>query len=409
MLDEVLLRGLRGYWPPRRFGRVYIVLDGGPENGERSEAMAKVLLRKYGGSELVQSGEGTWTVRASCVPAVHTPANASLTREAGPHNHMDDPLLTITYAMCGGYGFCLRGYHQQQYDTINADAYVPERYPGAHPDEPPNSLIGVADADALLVTLPHEHTYFDEAGRPRVIPRVQLPFGELWSESAKSTQWLLGVPEPFRGMSYFPVYVYRAHLVALRAHCARLHGKPIEQLWDALFSRGGYSNFNILVAYMWHFHRSNYSWHYFLPEQGNGQPADIHELERHSMEGVGHDWSFLNDTAATTPYPRTFQHWFHARSKRPSDEHMANGLCHATAGAAAVCAHRPGWAQRIEDPDLWDWELARSTGPAVQAAQVAYYDVVKTEIAAGVWPIALVDDYVSELRAARFAAGRGGE
>ena len=250
----MLLASLRVYWPPRRFGRVYIVLDNGEAAGE---AMAQRLLTKYGGEELRQDTDtGEWRVTTSRSPAPSLvgrsrrhllrgrAANFSSYGGGASHrqrglassarSHLDDPLLTITYAACGGYTFCQRGYHQQQYDTINADAYVPERYPGAHPDEPPNSVIGIADTDALLVTLPHEHTFFDEAGRPRVIPRVQLPFGQLWSEAAVSTQWLLGVPEPFRGMSYFPVYVYRAHLVALRTHIYAVHNRTADQLWDQM-------------------------------------------------------------------------------------------------------------------------------------------------------------------------------
>ena len=409
MLDEVLLRGLRGYWPPRRFGRVYLVLDAG---AGKDEAMAKRLIRKYGGSELVrEGGSGGWSRRENCAPADHTPAADTWNHtEAAPEgrNHMDDPLISVTYATCGGWGFCYpsRGYYRQQVDTINADLYVPERYPGAHPDEPPNAVIGVADVDAMLVTLPHEHTFFDEAGRPRVIPRVQLPFGELWSNAAVATQWLLGVPEPFRGMNYFPVYIKRPHFAALRAHCARVHnGTAIERLFDDLFARGIlYSNFNILLAYIWHFHREEYAWHYFVPDGFN--PAD---LLTHTMPGVGHDYAFLNATNATLPYPRIMTHWFHARSRRPADEHMANGLCHATAGAADVCAHRPGWADRTEDMDMWDFEMAHNSGPLVAAGQIEYYRAVKGEIARGLWPIGAVGAYVSELRAARFAAGRGGE
>jgi len=242
------------------------------------------------------------------------PAPAELAApEGAPDNHLNHPLLTITYGSnehCAVHPLCSLGYHRQQYDTVHAEENVPERFPGAHPDEAPNDVIGIADSDAILTTLPHDHAYFDAQGRPRVIPRVGLPIGDLWGQSASATLWLLGVPEPARGMAYFPVYFKRAHFAALRAYVEQKHGRPFSELFTAIVRMGFYSQFNIIVAYAYHFHRDEYAWRWFIPDQDNGQPLDRAALRSHHFQGVTHDFSYLDvDDETTRHWPRTWAHW----------------------------------------------------------------------------------------------------
>lgn len=240
-LDTVLLTGLRAFWPPRRFGRTVLVLD--PTDSDRQ--MGQRLLTKYGGQEIAQEG-GQWVVKASFTPAGARALGASGDDGVGAAPRdlaagssggvLTDPMLVVTYGSnehCSVAPFCFLGYHRQQYDTLHADENVPESFPGHHPDEEPSAVIGITDSDALLLTLPHEHTYFDAQGRPRVIPRVGLPIGPLWAQSAAATLRVLGVPEPGRGMSYFPVYFKRAHFAALRAHMVKhAGGKALNDIFQ---------------------------------------------------------------------------------------------------------------------------------------------------------------------------------
>lgn len=278
VLTNVLLPSLRLFWPPRRFGRIYIVLDGGVNDF----AMASRLLARFGGEELRSDEAGNLKVHQAMLPQEpfvpstiilgarmleggasdadesgsggrglrgrDLAANATLFR-AYPkaRSHLNDPLLTITYCRTQGVpGF--NGYHQQQWWTFHADVDVPEEPRFESPidsghgsPEPPTDVIGIADSDAIAHSPPHEHTFFDDEGRPVVIPRVGLPIGDLWAQSAKATEWILGLPEMARGMAFFPVYFKRAHFKGLRDHIEKLHGKPFAQVFAQMIGKGFYS------------------------------------------------------------------------------------------------------------------------------------------------------------------------
>jgi hypothetical protein len=432
MLTRVLLPALRAFWPPARFGRVYVVLD---RDSPSDDAMARRLLDTYGGDEVIQRADapgGTGYLVLSANPptrrygadgrpvqpkpsgrrlddggasggtivaplgnasAAFTAAwrrslqrAASLTVTPVPvapvngRSHLNDPLLTIAYTPSRAAG--INGYHQQQLWTLYADQDIPQRFPpgsvytavgartaadGVTPDGPfwadgeeaPADVIGIVDSDAMPITLAHGFTFFDEAGRPRVIPRVGLPIGDLWSQSAAATEFFLGVPEPFRGMSYFPVYMYRRHFEGLRAHVEARHGKPFVDVFLDMVRRGFYSQFNIMTAYLFHFHKADYSWHYFLPNQDNGEPLNRTPLFTHTVPGVTHDWSFLDNAAETEPYPRAWQHWKHHRFRGPIKQHLIRGFCWSVAGNHPLCARHSWWNQApvhsLAHLDMWDF------------------------------------------------------
>jgi hypothetical protein len=291
-------------------------------------------------------------------------------------------------------------YHQQQWWTFHADLDVPERFPASplahghgtagHP-EPPNDVIGIADGDAIVFSMPHEHTYFDAQGRPIVIPRVGTPIGELWEQSARATEWLLGVPEPARGMAYFPVYFKREHFAALRAHVEQKHGRPFSELFTAIVRMGFYSQFNIIVAYAYHFHRDEYAWRWFIPDQDNGQPLDRAALRSHHFQGVTHDFSYLDvDDETTRHWPRTWAHWC---APRPPCA-LACRCCLPPARTAAPSSPQPCYAAARAPPRVPLQEapslpcqgegaprarlllgaLARGLGPAVLDARAPHVE-----------------------------------
>jgi hypothetical protein len=301
---------------------------------------------------------------------------------------------------------CNLGYHVQQLHTIMADLQVPERFPGAPADEAPNAFIGIVDSDALLVAPPHELAFFDEQGRPRVQPRVGLPFGRLWEAAAKATAFVLGVHEPFRGMSYFPVMVHRAHFGAFRAHVEARHGQRIWTVWQTMHSMGMYSQFNLLITYLWHFQRASYAWHLILPDSDAGKPFDLLPLRLHAPEheGFERDFSFLDDASLQVYFPRIFQHWRHHRWKQWPDEHMTRGYCRAVEGRHALCSEvMPDYAAEPFhgewEPDLWDWEHSARAGPQAVAAQAAYFEALTREVRSNCcWNANAIGDWLLHLR-----------
>lgn len=367
LVTKVLLTSLRFFWPPRRFGRVFVVLDG----GEADYAMATRLLERFGGEELRADDVGDLYVYRAMLPKQQFVASGGTGRSLSsssyfpaqvsqfgsrvaqhlPH-HLNDPLLTITYARSPVIPD-LTGYEKQLWDTFYADRDVPEQWSlrspidSGHGDpEPPNDLIGIVDSDSLIFSLPHDRSYFDEAGRPIVQPRVGLPFGDLWIEAAQATEWMLGVPEPARAMSYFPVYIKRAHFKALRDHVERLFSEPFPRVFAYLQGRSLYSQFNILVAYIYHFHRDEYAWRWFLPDSARGERFDPIAMEGHNITGFTHDFSFLDNADETVHWARTWTHWRHHLHKDRIRNHLTRGFCWGVSGIEShpLCGDpRNGW------------------------------------------------------------------
>jgi len=120
-----------------------------------------------------------------------------------------------------------RGYHVQQFDTLYLDLYSTAAF------------VGVVDSDAMLVSPVSEANFFDERGRPRVIPRVEEPWGDLWIGAAKAANFFVGKPCPFRCMSHFPVLLRREHYGAMRTHIETLHGKGLGLVYNDAMSLAG--------------------------------------------------------------------------------------------------------------------------------------------------------------------------
>lgn len=125
VLNTVLLPSLRFFWPPHRFGRVYLVLDAG---SAADSDMAQRLLARWGGEELRKDATGAWVVTSAQLPAERfVPAGeagrqlrgGAGTRTGGRNasaaggrllpdeieqgrSHLNDPLLTIAYCQTPG-------------------------------------------------------------------------------------------------------------------------------------------------------------------------------------------------------------------------------------------------------------------------------------------------------------------
>ena len=200
VLRGKLLRSLVAFWPPERFGSVVVVLDDTPED----RACGAALLTDF----------------SRLVGVEYANRTRLRINEGGLFQH---------------------GYHVQQFDTLHLDWYSSAAF------------VGIVDTDTLLLTPPHELDFFDDAGRPHVIPRVEAPWGDLWIGAANASPWFIGEAQPFRCMSYFPLVFKREHLAALRAHVEKLHGAPFGRVfYRYVFKiKGGtwlYSQFNVMCT-----------------------------------------------------------------------------------------------------------------------------------------------------------------
>lgn len=148
-----------------------------------------------------------------------------------------------------------RGHDRQQRLMLLADIWSRSEY------------VGFVDTDCLFVTYVDREDLFED-GRPVIIGRIgnfnsptNGPGWDWWATIPATTEALLGLPEPMRCMSYFPVILKTAHIKALREYLEKKHGKDFETIFKEKFIDHPYSQFNVMCAYVWHFHRDEYKWY----------------------------------------------------------------------------------------------------------------------------------------------------
>ena len=331
VLRSSLLPGLLAFWRTDRFGGLLLVTDNGPQEDEFAARLV---------------GDAPHLV----LPVKSRPVPPEL-----------EGLL---------------GYDMQQYDTLVLDTYLP---PGASPD----TLLGIVDADSLLVTFPTMDAFFDGKGRPRALLRVEVPFGKLWVGAAAASEWFIGKLQPARGMCTFPVLVRAKHLAAMRAHVEALHGVSFVSAFAQLVARGLYSQFNLLMTYLWHFHQKEYAWSYWVVQDGllassavrewtqvegvNGAPPTwvgsrynfsswLPELQRTPGHMV--DFPFVTAENGKTR-ARSFIHYRHERSPLPLQKHLQYDLCYSLLAANGSRVERVAnvWRTLCSDGAWMAWAV----------------------------------------------------
>ena len=155
-----------------------------------------------------------------------------------------------------------RGWHLQQLIQLWADNYTDSEY------------IGYVDDDTLFTSAVYPYDLFDEKGRPRITVHAA-------DDTPQNVIGLLIAPEisykfkpRFYSMVNFPVLVKREHLAKMRE--VMLANNPEYSYFDELFHylvfRGknrpdGFCQFNVIVEYLYEYHREEYSWHLEMPAE----------------------------------------------------------------------------------------------------------------------------------------------
>ncbi|XP_065661821.1 uncharacterized protein LOC136084796 [Hydra vulgaris] len=131
------------------------------------------------------------------------------------------------------------------------DAFFPDLYTEA-------DFIGFVDTDTLFITPVTPQSLF-EGNKPIVIGIA----GNVYYASC--TEFMLKVKQLMICMSYFPVTIKVVHLVLMRAHIEKLHGKNFSEVFgEAVLRVGGGTDgclcqFAVMCNYIYRFHRDEYS------------------------------------------------------------------------------------------------------------------------------------------------------
>lgn len=148
-----------------------------------------------------------------------------------------------------------------------------------------------------------------EDGKPVVNARSGAHCCDVWALMPQGTYLFTGILEPMRCMSYFPVIIKTAHLKEMREFISRHHnGKPFNEVFrDVITAYSYYSQFNIMCAYLFHYHRDDYKWYVHtetpLWYTAHGLPIPIpsHCIHIIATKGMGEIPNLFKDRMAISP------------------------------------------------------------------------------------------------------------
>ena len=192
------------------------------------------------------------------------------------------------------------------------DAFYPELYTKAE-------YIGFVDTDTLFTTPVTPQSLFEDK-KPIVVGIA----GKVYY--AKCTEYILKANQLMICMSYFPVTIKVSHLVAMRLHIEKLHGKSFAEVFgEAVLKVGGgidgcLCQFAIMCNYIYRFHASEYSF----------------RIQMHPDDKFSNNFS----ESEKIPFPRVAIHSRHLIPYRVVDamdkasiimfnERMKEGICRA--------------------------------------------------------------------------------
>eukprot|EP00756_Hemistasia_phaeocysticola_P065029 Hpha_TRINITY_DN8243_c0_g1::TRINITY_DN8243_c0_g1_i1::g.112009::m.112009 len=151
------------------------------------------------------------------------------------------------------------GYHLQQFQMFFADKFVTSEY------------VGFLDTDSTFITQVTKEDLFMD-GKPIVRGLRGWPMNGAHAFHTKNTFHMLKRKQIGWFMTYFPVIVKTAHLEGLRKHVAKIHGKPFEYVFREISElRNGFSQFDIILNYMFIHHRAEYIFR--IPETNPGNAS----------------------------------------------------------------------------------------------------------------------------------------
>jgi hypothetical protein len=140
--------------------------------------------------------------------------------------------------------------HRQQHAVFWVENFTESEY------------VGFADTDCVFYTYIDREDLFED-GKPVVNGRSGLHKGaDGWASMPWGTYRALGILEPMRCMSYFPVVVKTAHIREIRDHISKYHNKPFDQaFYENISDIYQFSQFGIICTYLFTFHRDEYKWY----------------------------------------------------------------------------------------------------------------------------------------------------
>jgi hypothetical protein len=213
------------------------------------------------------------------------------------------------------------GWKRQQYIMFYADNFTSAEY------------VGFADTDCMFITHVDRSDLFVNDTKPVVNGKSGYPNQrgqkeeEIWGEIAEATYDVLGLKEPMKCMSFWPVIIQRKHLIQFREYLETRYQLPFYEIMRIHISKRWFGQFNMWCTYLFHYHRDDYAW--FLHDITPGW--NYEGAFRGQMNS-----SHLYTPEMYYPKPRIALHTRHHYPPIATNSEMFNrilfaGLCYSTA------------------------------------------------------------------------------
>jgi hypothetical protein len=133
------------------------------------------------------------------------------------------------------------------------------------------------DTDTVFVSSITAEDVFVDGTKPRVTVTYGANYGPFWTAVPRTTFMALGKKQPFRAMTYFPVVIKTSHLRLMREHIqAHMKAPSFDEAMSRIVMASPYSQFNIMITYLWWFKREDYYWD--IMERTPGWTGPIEEV-----------------------------------------------------------------------------------------------------------------------------------
>jgi hypothetical protein len=122
----------------------------------------------------------------------------------------------------------------------------------------------------MFITYVDRSDIFVNGSKIVVSAKVGAPSTEntRWEEVMQVAYDVIGYKMPAKCMTYFPVVLKRAHIIAFRAYLEKKWGMPFYEIMRLHIAPHMFGQFDMFCTYIFYFHRDEYAW--FLIDQSPG-------------------------------------------------------------------------------------------------------------------------------------------
>ncbi len=177
----------------------------------------------------------------------------SIEKEFAQHQVLTNRSRIVFNDVPGIY-YANSGWKRQQYVMFYADNFTSAEY------------VGLVDTDCMFITYVHSSDIF-EHGKPVINGKTGNPFQPgskeqiVWKDIIATNYKVLGLEEPMKCMSYWPVIIKTSHIIEFRQWLELKYKLPFYEIMRLYVTPNWFGQFDMFCTYLFNFHQNEYVWY----------------------------------------------------------------------------------------------------------------------------------------------------